>query len=642
MVCYLGWSLTDGGEIDIDLASSMGATMNRISYTLLSGAVGLLMLLGVTAVLQPNQSKALLAADADADYTIIDLGTLGGAESWASDVNEVGQIVGFSTVANEAGTSAFLWQAGAMVPLSATESMTTYAYAINELGLIAGTAISEGEGITKQWPVLWAGQTVTKLETINGMPGTARAVNNLELVAGNTLSDTDNQLLLWQNESLSQTLPVSGGLGWANGLNDLGQMVGHIDDQGKSLAYLWQNTGFTPLGTLGGTSAKAHDVNNLGQIVGSAAVTGDLATHAFLWEQETMIDLGTLGDAPMATSRANGINDLGIAVGQSQAGQEEHAVLWQDGQILDLNSLLPPDSKWDLLRTAESINEQGWIVGTGLIDGKERAFLLQPVYRSYLPIIMDEEPPPTPTPTPTPSPTPTPVPGEAMDMTRFMIGDGRLYEVQHSNGSQARHQTQVEGKRFFHTKGNEVKAEWEELWTDNGLIYRGTDTSPGSDLYYTLYKDDQPGSPVGSAWNPRYWKVGEIYTRLPYVVFYRKSDCKVVSSGDHLSWLRFERYYPEYTFESGITLKNVVQLAWLLKPNGEPEEWYFYAEDYGLVGWRSQSHGSSYISEIHETGTRPDNSKEVIPCLGTQDKRLRFSSELNSGPLPEPYASMVK
>ena len=75
------------------------------------------------------------------------------------------------------------------------------------------------------------------------------------------------------------------------------------------------------------------------------------------------------------------------------------------------------------------------------------------------------------------------------DMTRFMIGDGRLYEVLHSAGSQARHQTQIEGERFYFTKGNEVKAEWEELWEQDSLIYRGTDTSPGNNQYYSLYEN---------------------------------------------------------------------------------------------------------------------------------------------------------
>jgi hypothetical protein len=136
--------------------------------------------------------------------------------------------------------------------------------------------------------------------------------------------------------------------------------------------------------------------------------------------------------------------------------------------------------------------------------------------------------------------------------------------------------------------------------------------------------------------------VGEVYEREPYVVFYNKSNCEIVTSGTHKSWLRFEAYYPMYTFEGGIKLKNVVELAWLLRPDGEPEERYFYAENFGLVGWRSRSHGFSYISEIHPPGSRPDNKREVISCLGKQAERLSFSSELNYGPLPEPYGRQVK
>lgn len=224
------------------------------------------------------------------------------------------------------------------------------------------------------------------------------------------------------------------------------------------------------------------------------------------------------------------------------------------------------------------------------------------------------------------------------DMAKIMTGDGRLYEVQHSGGSQARHQTQTEDKRFFHTKGNEIVAEWEELWAANNLIYRGTDTSPGNEEYYTLYENNK----AGSAWAPQYWRVGDIYERNPYVVFYRKSDCGVVISGYQRSWLRFEEHYDQYTFASGITLHNVVKLAWLLDPDDQPIEYYFYAEDYGLVGWGSSDRGFSYISEIHTTGTRPDNKREVISCLNSLDTSLKIGPELNYGPLPEPYASRVK
>lgn len=219
------------------------------------------------------------------------------------------------------------------------------------------------------------------------------------------------------------------------------------------------------------------------------------------------------------------------------------------------------------------------------------------------------------------------------DMVRFMAGDDRLYEVRHSTGSQARHQTQTTKDRFFHTKGNEIKAEWEELWATEDLIFRGTDTSPGDGRYYTLYEDNKAGSP----WSPRFWRVGDLYERNPFVVFYRKADCEIVVSGFQRSWLRFEAFHPSYRFESGLTLENVVELSWLLKKDGAPEESYFYAEDFGLVGWGSADRGYSYISEIHAPGQRPDNKREVIPCLGQPPGLLLPSAELNFGPLPPEF-----
>ncbi len=224
--------------------------------------------------------------------------------------------------------------------------------------------------------------------------------------------------------------------------------------------------------------------------------------------------------------------------------------------------------------------------------------------------------------------------GPTFDMAVFMIGDGRLYEVMHSSGSQARHQTQTSTTRFYHTKGNEIRAEWEELWVGGNLIFRGTDTSPGNDQYYTLYENGL----AGSAWSPRYWSVGEIYERNPYVVFYRKDDCGIVASGYQRSWLRFEGYYPTYTFKSGLRLNDVVELTWLLQKDGQPIESYFYARSYGLVGWGSADRGFSYINEIHAPGQRPDNKREAIGCLDDRSFHfLRYDPELNFGPLPPEF-----
>jgi hypothetical protein len=44
---------------------------------------------------------------------------------------------------------------------------------------------------------------------------------------------------------------------------------------------------------------------------------------------------------------------------------------------VDLNTLIPKNSPW-YLQNAESINDAGEIVGTGLINGEPHAFLATP------------------------------------------------------------------------------------------------------------------------------------------------------------------------------------------------------------------------------------------------------------------------
>jgi hypothetical protein len=220
------------------------------------------------------------------------------------------------------------------------------------------------------------------------------------------------------------------------------------------------------------------------------------------------------------------------------------------------------------------------------------------------------------------------------DMTTYMVGDRRLYEVWHSSNSQARHQSQGDTSRFYHTKGDEIRAEWEELWASDEFIYRGIDTSPGHDQYYIAF--DTPGE-EGAVWSPRYWSAGEMFERNTYVTFFRKSDCSQVVSGFQQSWLRFVAHYPSYTFGSGITLNNVIELAWLLSPTAQPTESYFYAQGYGLVGWASDDRGYSYVNWIHDPGQRPDNSREVIGCINQSMSELLIMPTPQMRPLPPGY-----
>src|SRR5262249_12204264 len=114
-------------------------------------------------------------------------------------------------------------------------------------------------------------------------------------------------------------------------LNQAGQVVGYATTaDGFNHAFLWDNGTMIDLGTLGGTYSYAQGINDLGQVVGYAAVPGDVSSHAFLvtphegvWFQDSdldgrndfMIDLGTLNVS--SHSQAHDINNAGQVVGVS-------------------------------------------------------------------------------------------------------------------------------------------------------------------------------------------------------------------------------------------------------------------------------------------------------------------------------------
>ena len=631
----------------------------------------------ITAVLSHNQATNAASSIISGPAEIVDLGTLGGDTSQAADLNKAGAVTGISDLAENDGSRAFLWQNESLEPLHAVVGSHTEGYAVNDSGVVAGAEIS-GKGATEQTaPVLWLNGTYTPLPAGDADQASVRDINDNGIAAGQTIEENDNHILIWENKTIKSTIPVNGGLARVNALNNELQIVGLVHSASGSSAFLWQDGEFEDLGTLGGTNSIAYDINEDGDIVGEATIEDEAATHAFLWRDGKISDLGTPGGKNNATSRALGINSAGVIVGEGQVGEAMHAIVWQNGQIIDLNSLLPPGSEWEVLHTAVAINDRGWIAGNGLLKGKTHAFLLKPWSPSFyqnLPIVGSDRagptvtntpgpsptpsatPPATATPMPPPTPKPSPTPSTAgYDLARYMQGDGRLYEVHFKAGdfeTQARHQTQFLNSRFYHTKGSENYAEWEELWKDTYYIYRGTDTSPGNGYYYTLYEsvNDYLRGNTGSKWSERYMRVGEMYFRRPYVVFFRKSDCGLVAGGQYPdpSWLKFQAFHRSYTFDTGITLNNVVELAWVPGNESGPtqtvDERYFYAEGYGLVGWAKPSVGwRSAISEEHAPGTRPDNLRETIACLQTTANQPQsWSPKLLLGPLPEPYASMLK
>jgi probable HAF family extracellular repeat protein len=119
------------------------------------------------------------------------------------------------------------------------------------------------------------------------------------------------------------------------------------------------------VGTLGGSLAYANGIRILA-VVGSSLISGDTATHAFIYRvnTSTMTDLGTLEGG--LNSYALAINLTGVVAGASDSGDgTTHAVTWTGGTIRDLGNF-----NGGPFAQANAINDFGIPVGYGyLSDG---------------------------------------------------------------------------------------------------------------------------------------------------------------------------------------------------------------------------------------------------------------------------------
>jgi probable HAF family extracellular repeat protein len=169
------------------------------------------------------------------------------------------------------------------------------------------------------------------------------------------------------------------------------------------------------IGTLGGSESFAYDINKKGAVIGISTFANDSGFHGFLYRNGHMRDLGefnptsindrsvVVGGAPTPEgnrtfifragklhilhalagieSYPTSINNCGEVVGETLVRPLLHAFVYTQGQLLDLNSVLPPSFASHVeLTAASAINNLGQVTASGFDTelSEVRAFLLTP------------------------------------------------------------------------------------------------------------------------------------------------------------------------------------------------------------------------------------------------------------------------
>lgn len=339
-----------------------------------------------------------------AAYSVSHLDIGGPLAPYASDINNLGQVVGWFMTDNPSYTPEpwdegfgksrdewhpFLYSDGTVTDLGVLgrlpgeEASYAYAFAINDVGQVVGrtdvsTTSKDARGGRYGFRgFIYQNGQMSDVNWVSEYRDTyvVYSINNHgDMVGSSGVRDSygyEGRTGVAELDGVFTDLFDLHEKGYATSINDQGQITGTMSAtpwRNNFEAFLYHQGQLSMMGSLGGEQSVGNRINNLGQATGTA-LTADGRWHTFLYTDGVMTDLTP--DASNSTGMD--INDRGVIVGSTDG----RAFMFSDGVMTDLNTLIAPDSGW-LLTDATAINNSDVIVGNAKFNGESRLVILTP------------------------------------------------------------------------------------------------------------------------------------------------------------------------------------------------------------------------------------------------------------------------
>jgi len=299
----------------------------------------------------------------------------------AQAINRHGAVTGHGWMGSAGSDVVYVLRDGHLRALEGPKANYAFGNAINAQGAVAGTVLAQA------WT--WAADgTPTALDPLvpcEHLDSSATGINDAGEVVLSASCQVEGHFTTRSYRYSAGVMQDLGNLGddynEAKGINALGQVAGTSTTapDGHARAYLLDSGLMRDLGTLGGPTSIGAALNDLGHVVGTSTDASGVS-HAFLYDGSTMQALPACEKSetwptPTALNRHDEI------VGWHIYRRHAQGILFRRGKCHELLALLDASGAgWDRLAPL-GINDDGVIVGEGLLNGKVQAFVATPVTR---------------------------------------------------------------------------------------------------------------------------------------------------------------------------------------------------------------------------------------------------------------------